>query len=180
MWQNSSAFLSHSPNVSSILISSSPDMTDFIRVLTGKVIVNVFKSGAVIWLAAIFRTPSSMFDKLLHLSKSQGFAMSCSRSCNLCEALGNLLTVTMYLSRIVACPRGEYVDWHPLNPNSTIVTCEHLHNLLHWFSLRFPCKLHQPVPSVRIHQNSDKPCWKTRNTEYHVFSTEPLTQTAIK
>ena len=37
--------------------------------------------------------PSSMFDILLHLSQSK----SCSRSCNLCEAVGNLLTVTMHL-----------------------------------------------------------------------------------
>ena len=42
-------------------------MTNFIRMLTGNVIVNVFKSDAVIWWAAIFRTHSSMFDKLLHL-----------------------------------------------------------------------------------------------------------------
>ena len=33
-------------------------MTNFIRVLTGNVIVNVFKSDAVIWWAAIFRTVS--------------------------------------------------------------------------------------------------------------------------
>ena len=30
--------------------------TNFIRVLTGNVVVNVFKSDAVIWWAAIFRT----------------------------------------------------------------------------------------------------------------------------
>ena len=42
--------------------------TNFIRVLTGNVVVNVFKSDAVIWWAAIFRTPSSMYEKLLHLS----------------------------------------------------------------------------------------------------------------
>ena len=46
-------------------------MTNFIRMLSGKMIVNVFKSDAVIWWAAIFRTASSMFDKLLHLSESQ-------------------------------------------------------------------------------------------------------------
>ena len=72
-------------------------MTNFIRMLMRNVFVNVFKSDAVIWWAAIFRTPSSMFDKLLHLSKSESFAMSRSRSCNLCEAISNLLTVTMYL-----------------------------------------------------------------------------------
>ena len=73
------------------------NMTNFIRTLMKNVIVNVFKSDAVIWWAAIFRTPSSMFDKLLHLSKSQGSAMSRSRSHDLREAIGNLLTVTMYL-----------------------------------------------------------------------------------
>ena len=72
-------------------------MTNFIRMLMRNVFVNVFKSDAVIWCAAIFRTPSSMFDKLMHLSESESFAVSCSRSCNFCEALGNLLTVvTMY------------------------------------------------------------------------------------
>ena len=72
-------------------------MTNFIRTLTGNVIVNVFKSDAVIWWAAIFRTPSSLFDKLLHLSKSQSSAMSRLRSHDLREAISNLLTVTMYL-----------------------------------------------------------------------------------
>ena len=65
--------------------------------LTGNVIVNVFKSDAVIWWAAIFRTPSSMFDKLLHLSKSHGSAMSRLRSHDLCVAISNLLTVAMHL-----------------------------------------------------------------------------------
>ena len=60
-------------------------MTIFIRMMSGNVIVNVFKSDAVIWWAAIFRTPSSMFDKLLHLSKSQGSAMSRLRSQDLRE-----------------------------------------------------------------------------------------------
>ena len=67
-------------------------VTNFIRMLMRNVFVNVFKSDAVIWWAAIFRTPSSMFDKLLHLSKSRSFAMSCSRSFNFCEAVSNLLT----------------------------------------------------------------------------------------
>ena len=35
-------------------------VTNFIRMLSGNVIVNVFKSDAVIWWAAIFRT--SLFD----------------------------------------------------------------------------------------------------------------------
>ena len=91
----------HSPNVSFNLISSSSDfvdvvMTNFIRMLMRNVFVNVFKSDAVIWCAAIFRLPSSMFDKLLHLSKPESFAKSCSRSHDLREAVGKLLTVTMY------------------------------------------------------------------------------------
>ena len=49
-------------------------MTNFIHMLMRNVFVNVFKSDAVIWWGAIFRTPSSMFDKLLHLSKSESFA----------------------------------------------------------------------------------------------------------
>ena len=71
-------------------------MTNFIRMLTRNVIMNVFKSDAVIWWAAIFRTTSSMFDKLLHL-KSQGSAMSRLRSHDLREAISNLLTVAMHL-----------------------------------------------------------------------------------
>ena len=61
------------------------------------VLVNVFKSDAVIWWAAIFRTLSSMFDKLLHLSKPENFAVSCLGPHDLREAVGNLLAVTMYL-----------------------------------------------------------------------------------
>ena len=88
-------------------------VTNFIRMLMGNVFVNVFKSEAVIWWAAIFRTPSSMFDKLLHPSKSKSFAMSCSRSCNLREAVGNLLTVTMYLQNTLFrfhCPGLHKLD----------------------------------------------------------------------
>ena len=70
-------------------------VTNFISMLMRSVFVNVFESDAVIRWAAIFCTPSSMFDKLLRLSK--GFAMSCSRCCNFCGAAGNLLTVTMHL-----------------------------------------------------------------------------------
>ena len=77
-------------------------MTNFIRMLMRNVFVNVFKSDAVIWWAAIFRSPSSMFDTLLHLSNSKSFAMSCSRSCNFCEAVGNLLTVTIQLAPLVS------------------------------------------------------------------------------
>ena len=48
-------------------------VTNFIRMFMRSVFVNVFMSDAVIGWAAIFRTPSSMFDKLLHLSKSKSF-----------------------------------------------------------------------------------------------------------
>ena len=72
-------------------------MANFIRMLSGNVIVKVFKTDAVIWRAAIFRTPLSMFDKLLHLSKSEGPAMSCLRSHDLREAISNLLAVSMHL-----------------------------------------------------------------------------------
>ena len=71
-------------------------MTSFIRMLMRNVIVNMFKSDAVIRWAAIFSTPSSMFDKLLHLSKSQGSTMS-RLSHDLREAISNLLTVAMHL-----------------------------------------------------------------------------------
>ena len=70
---------------------------------------------AVIQWAAIFRTPSSMFDKMLHLSKSESFAMSGSRSCNLREAIGNLLTVTMYLQDSLSRfhrPGLHKIDFH--------------------------------------------------------------------
>ena len=95
-------------------------MTNFIHMLTGNVIMNVFRSDAVIWWAAIFRSPSSMFDKLLHL---QGSAMSRSRSCNCCEAISNLLTVTMYLQDMLSrshCPGLHKID---------LCHCEVLRNL---------------------------------------------------
>ena len=84
--------------------------TSLIRMLSGNVIVNVFKSDAVIWWAAIFLTSSSMFDKLLHLSKSESFAM---RRHDLREAVGNLLTVTKYLQDTLSrfhCPGLHKVD----------------------------------------------------------------------
>ena len=93
--------------------------------VVGNVIVNVFKSDAVIWWAAIFRTPHRCSTKLLHLSKSPGSAMSSMRSHDLREAISDLLTVSMHLqdslSRfhrpglhkvIPSCPRGECVDSH--------------------------------------------------------------------
>ena len=72
-------------------------MTNFMRMLSGNMVVNVFKSDAVFWWAAIFRTTSSMFDKLLDLSKSQSSATSRLRSHDLREAISNLLTVSMHL-----------------------------------------------------------------------------------
>ena len=93
-------------------------MTNFIRMLMRNVIVNVFKSDAVTRWAAIFRTPSSMFDKLLHLSKSEGSAMSRSRSHDLREAISDLLTVTMYhqdtLSVDFSCTPEHHVAFCPI------------------------------------------------------------------
>ena len=63
--------------------------------VVGKRDENVFKSDAVIWWAAIFRTPSSMFDKLLHLSESQGSAMSRLRSHHLREAARGVVFFVM-------------------------------------------------------------------------------------
>ena len=55
-------------------------MINFIRMLSGNVIVNVFESDAVIWWAAIFCTPSSMFDKLLHTPN--GRQQNCCQNSN--------------------------------------------------------------------------------------------------
>ena len=139
------------------------------------VTVNVFKSDAVIWWAAIFRTTSSMFDKLLHPSKSERFAMSCSRRHDLREAVGNLLTVTKYLqdtlSRFhrpglhkvdlrvhLASASTRTLAFHKspraagLSVHSTIVLGEHLHNLLHWSLIAIPS---QAPPTSAI--SSDSP-----------------------
>ena len=148
------------------------------------VIVNLFKSDAVNWWAAIFRTPSSMFDKLLHLSKSERFAMSCSRRHDLREAVGNLLTVTMYiqdtLSRFhrpglhkvdlrvhVASASTHTLAFHKstraagLSVYSTIVLGEHLLNLLnllHWSLIA----IHSQAPPTSA-ISSDSPELKTNH-----------------
>ena len=49
------------------------------------------------WWAAIFRTPLSMFDKMLLLSKSQCSTMRTLRSHNFRDAVSDLLTITMHL-----------------------------------------------------------------------------------
>ena len=54
-------------------------------------------SYAVFWWAAIFRTFSSMFDKMLHLSKTQCSTMNSVRSHNFRESISDLLTVSMHL-----------------------------------------------------------------------------------
>ena len=59
--------------------------------------------------------PHSLIDvrQMLHLSKSQGSAMSRLRSHNFCEAVCNLLTVTMYLQDALLrlhCPSLHEVD----------------------------------------------------------------------
>ena len=158
---------------------------DFIRMLMRNVFVNVFKSDAVIWWAAIFRTPSSMFDKLLPLSKSESFAMSCSRRHDLREAVGNLLIVTFVSTwrvRRLAPLRITNRRAAELSVHSTIVPGEHLHNLLHWSFIAIPS---QTPPTSAI--SSDSPelkhtvfCFlENAYIGYHVFSTELLTQTAV-
>ena len=141
-----------------------------------------------------------MFAKLLHLSKSESFSLSCSRSNDLREAVGNLLTVTMYLqdtlsrfhrpglhkvdlrvhvasasTRTLAFQRrAAEVSYTAQSSQVSIFTTCSI-----GLSLRYPRKIHQPVPSARIHQNSNKPCSASLEdayTGYHVFSTEPLTQ----
>ena len=170
-------------------------MTNFIRMLMRNVFVNVFQSDAMIWWAAIFRTPSSMFDKLLHLSKSDSFAMTCSRRHDLREAVGNLLTVTMYLEDALSTfhrPGLHKVDLrvHVASASTRTLAFHESPELLSCpctaqssqvsicticstgLSLRFPRKLHQPVPSARIHKNSNKPCsvsWKTRTRDTTCF-----------
>ena len=175
-------------------------LTDFIRILSGNVIVNVFKSDTVIWWAAIFRTPSSMFDKILHLSKVQGSAMSRLRSHDFREAISNLMTVSMHIQDSLSkchrpgphkknrpsCPRGECVDSHPCvsrTPELQNCLCTEQSSQASsctscsiGLSLRYPRKLHQPVPSTRTHQNSDKPCfvsWKTHTRDTTCFQQNP-------
>ena len=126
--------------------------------------------------------------------------MSCSRSCNLCEAICNLLTVTMYLWNTLSrfhCPGLHKLDLRvhvasasthsnpraaELSVHSTIFPGEHLHNLLHWSLVAIPS---QDPPTSAV--SSDSPelkrtmfCFlEDAYTRCHVFSTEPLTQTAI-
>ena len=105
-------------------------MTDFIRMFSGNVIVNVFKSDAVIWCAAILRTPSSMFDKMLRLLKSQGSAMSrmifvrqllvarcdsLASSTNQCHQLGLTRTATNHVLFL-----GRRIHWIPRVFNRTL------------------------------------------------------------
>ena len=128
--------------------------------------------------------------------------MSCSRSCNFCEAVCDLLTVTMHLQDTLSrfhCPGlhkidlrvhgGECVDSHPcVSRIPELLSCPCTAQLSQvsicticsiGLSLRYPRKLHQPAPSARIHQNSNRPwfCFlEDAYTGYHVFSTELLTQ----
>ena len=78
-------------------------VTNFIRHVDEKRVrerVQV-RCSDLVW-AAIFRTPSSMFDKLLHLSKFKRFAMSCSRSLSPCTFKSG-----------PSFARGECIDSHP-------------------------------------------------------------------
>ena len=122
---------------------------------------------------------------LLHLSKSESFAMRCSRRCNLCEALSNLLTVSPCTFKIrcpgsiaQTCIKVTFVStWRvrrlaPLrfrNPRAAELSEQSSQVSIcaicsFGLSLRFPRKLHQPVPSARIHQNSNEPCSACRKT----------------
>ena len=204
-----SALPSHCPKVSLIPISLSPDfdvlnqqrvvvMIKFIRMLSGNVIVNVFKSDVVIWWAAIFRTPSSMFDKLLHLSKSQSSGMSRLRCHDLREAMSDLLTVSMHLQDSLF--RFHRPSLHKIDLRVHVASAlartlvSRIPELLNCpctaqsfqassctfcsigLSVRYPSKLHQPVPSTRTHQNSDKPCsvsWKTHTGDTTCFQQNP-------
>ena len=85
-----SSLLSHSPNVSFILISSSPDidvlnqqrvvvLTDFIRMLSGNMIGIVFKSDAVISWQRSSALPDRCSTKCCICQKSQDSAMSPAR-----------------------------------------------------------------------------------------------------
>ena len=150
-------------------------MTNFIRILSGNVIVNVFKSDVVIWWAAIFCTSSSMFDKLS--------ARSRLRCHNFREAISYLLTVSMHLQDSLSRfhrlglhtidLRGECVDSHPcVSRIPELLNCPCTEQSSQassrtscsiGLSLRFPRKLSQPVPLTRTHQSSSKPCsvsWK--------------------
>ena len=129
--------------------------------LSRNVSVNVFKSDAVFWWAATFRTPSSMLDKMLHLPKSQGSTMNRLRSHDLREAISDLLTVTMYLQDSMSRfhrPGLHKIDFRvhvasrlaPLrftNPravelsvHSTIVPGKQLHILLHRYLVAIPSR----------------------------------------
>ena len=174
-------------------------MTNFMRMLSGNVSVNVFKSDAVIWWAAIFRTPSSMFDKMLRLSMSQGSATSRLRSHDLRETISNLLTVSMHLQdslskfhrpglnkidlRVhVASAPARALGFHESQSCQVSSCTSCLIGLIFRYPrklhliLRYPRKLHQPVPSTRIHQNSDKPCsvsWKKHTRDTTCFQQNP-------
>ena len=103
------------------------------------------------WWAAIFRTSSSMFDKMLHLSKSQGSAIRL-RSHNFREAISNLSPCTFRMrcpgSIAQACIKLASASTRSLrftNPRAaalsvhrTIVPGEQLHILLHKFLVATP------------------------------------------
>ena len=100
------------------MIRSSSDfvvvvMTNFIRILMRTVFRERVQVRCSDLVGSDLPHPlSSMFDKLLHLSKSESFAMSCSRRRDLREAVGNLLTVTTY-------PQDTLSRFHVLDPLSS-------------------------------------------------------------
>ena len=124
--------------------------------------------------------------------------MSRLRSHDLREAISNLLTVAIHLQDTLSrfhrpglhrpsCPRGECVDSHPcVSRSPELLNCpctaqsfqaSNCTSCSTGLSFRYPRKLHQPAPSARIHQNSNRPCsvsWKT-----HTRATEPCGMPAI-
>ena len=90
----------YNPNVSFKLISSSSNFK----------LQSWHTSFACLWETWHTRIE---FDELLYLSKCESFAMSRTRSCDLCETISNLLTVTMYLQNTLS--RFHRSDLHKVD-----------------------------------------------------------------
>ena len=137
-----------------------------------------------VWCATIIRTSLVDVRQILHLSWTQCSSLSSLRSHHFREAVSNLLTVTMHLQDALSkfhCPSLHGVDLRvhmtsastrslTLHESQQMSSCTYCSTGL---SLRYPRKLHQPVPSTRTHQNSGKPCsvsWKKRTQDARVFN----------
>ena len=199
MQQCCCALPAHTPNVSFILISSSPDfdvlnqqrvvvMTKFFRMLSGKRDRERFQVRCSDLVGCS--------TKCCICQKSQGSAMSRLRCHDLREAISDLLTVTMHLqdavSRFhrpglhkidlgvhVASASTRTLAFHKsqscpcAEQSSQVSSCTSCSIGL---SLRYPRKLHRPVLSTRTHQNSDKPCSvssKTHTRDTTCFQQNP-------